>query len=347
MCYNRYGGDMYYFAICTVAAIFLGIMDAKMLPSILATYIFCMLKFSRRNKIIYFFEFLSIALIFYFKDYYTGALFVLGSATMYPVAIAVGVICVILSKEKNVFFIIIISAFVSAISNKLFVLQSRVKNYQTEKDEDNLYLRTLRENERLEKKALAERIKHEERSEMLMSLHHLIGHTITSAILSLKAMEITGDYSEIGDLRGRLERGLTEIRKTLHNLNDENIDFNIEAEKYKEQLKKSGINFTYDVNEKTMDSTSKKELLEILKEGVTNVIRHSNSKNAHLELIENKGFYRFSLASDGIAEANFKKGLGLLAMENFAHKRNGYFDVDTSNGFRVIITYTKEAFGGD
>lgn len=338
---------MYYFAIYTVASIFLGMINVKMLPSILATYIFCMLKLSKQNKIIYFFGFLSIALIFYFEDYYSGALFVLGSAAMNPVAIVVGVICVILSKDKNVFFIILIAEFVSALANKFFALQSKVKNYQTEKDEDNLYLRTLRENERLEKKALAERIRHEERSEMLMSLHHLIGHTITSSILSLKAMEITGDYSEIGGLRDRLEVGLTEIRKTLHNLNDENIDFIIEAERCKEQLKRSGIDFTYIVSEKTMDSTSKKELLEILKEGVTNVIRHSNSKNAHLELIENKGFYRFSLASDGSAEANFKKGLGLLAMENFAHKRNGYFDVDTSNGFRVIITYTKRAFGGD
>ena len=210
------------------------------------------------------------------------------------------------------------------------------------KDKEALQKRLIEKTRREERYIYDERIKVEERQNLLGSLHHIIGHTLTGTILELKAFQIEHGYDEIGGTIERLEGGLKEIRKTLHTLSDENISLLNEAEILKDELQKNDVAFEYKITEKSMDKATKRELVELLKEGVTNIINHSDSKEAKLEIVEEPGFFRISLYSDGEAPSEFTPGLGIISMERFSHARGGYFDIDTKDGFKIMMSYPKK-----
>lgn len=332
---------MLFLIFCTVLAVYIGYIKPEMITSVLATYSFVLINHFRKDKISYVLKTLATLIIIINKDFYSFLILVLGlKVSKYDILFfLVPLFFLEISFERGLIIALFVIISITFFEHR--ELRSKLYSSVIDKDRENL-LKRLRKKEELERRFMEdEKIKYEERKNLLGTLHHLIGHTITASILELKAIEIKSGNKDVKNVRNHLEEGLKEIRRTLHTIRDESIDFNKEAEIIKEDLDKNGITFKYNVSESTMDTSSKKELLNILKEGVTNVLRHSNSNLVTLSIVEEKGFFRFKLFNDDYDDSEIKKGLGLESMARFAEARNGYFGVNTDKGFEVIITYPK------
>lgn len=332
---------MLFLIFCTVFAIYSGYVFPSDIASVLVTYIFVLISHYKEGKISFLLKIVSLIFIVINKDYNSFLLFLMG-LNLEKIDLAFFIIpFFFLGLNFERVLIICLFVIISITFSELLDAENKLYNSVIDKDRENL-LKRLRKKEQLERRFIEEeKIKYEERKNLLGTLHHLIGHTITASILELKAIEIKTGIKDVRDVRNHLEGGLKEIRKTLHTIRDESIDFNKEAEIIKEDFDKNGIEFKYNIKESTMDTTSKKELLNILKEGVTNVLRHSDSKLVTLSIVEEKGFFRFKLYNDDYDHSEIKKGLGLESMARFSEARNGYFGINTENGFEIVITYPK------
>lgn len=333
---------MLFLIFCTVFAIYSGYMFPADIASILVTYIFVIVSHFKDFRISFLLKVVTLVFIGIHKDFHSFLLFIMGLSVEkidFPFFV---IPFIFLDLSFDRVLIVCLFVIVSITFSELLDFKFKLYNSVIDKDRENL-LKRLRKKEQLERRFIEdEKIKYEERKNLLGTLHHLIGHTITASILELKAIEIKSGLNDIKGVRNHLEDGLKEIRKTLHTIRDESIDFNKEAAIIKEDLSKYGIEFKYDIKESTMDTTSKKELLNILKEGVTNVLRHSNSKFVTLSIIEERGFFRFKLFNDDYDKGEIIRGLGLESMSRFAESRNGYFGINTDEGFEIVITIPKK-----
>lgn len=336
---------MLYLIFCTVLVIFMGYLKTEFISSLLITYALNLITHFKSDKLEKICKAIMCLTIILSRDFYSFLIFIM--------ALKIEKLDILLFILPLFFFtfslerilIIVLFILISIAFKELLELKSKFYNSLIDKDRENLIQR-LRKKEEIERRYLEEeKIKYEERKNLLGTLHHLIGHTITASILELKAIEIKSGMNDIKSVRNHLEDGLKEIRKTLHTIRDENIDFNKEAEIIKEDLEKNKINFKYKVDETSLDMNTKRELLNILKEGITNILRHSNSKNVSLSIVEEKGFYRYKLYNDDFPGGEIKKGLGLESMSRFSEARNGYFGINIDDGFEIVITIPKK--GGE
>lgn len=332
---------MLHILFSTVLAFYLGLSNPNMIISILMSYIFVVTTHFKNKRLDVSAMILSIIAITINRDFDSVFLMILGLSFNYPDAVFFIGMIFYMKPDLNRIIMILMFTIISYTFKKLEVQSDEILCLRTSEDRENLKQRLKRKKEADRKYFEEERIKYEERKNLLARFHHLIGHTITSSILELKAIEIKYGYSEVIGVRKNLEDGIKEIRKTLHTMRDEGIDFEKEAEKIKEEFQKNNISFKYDVSERSMDKNSKKELSDILKEGITNIIKHSDSSVVSFSLIEERGFFRFMLFNDDCKGENIKWGFGLESMKRFAEERNGYFGIDTENGFRIIITFPK------
>lgn len=337
---------MIYFGTITALCIYLCFLNLNFIAAILASYLFALFKPFKNKKveIVRGAAFLLAIYLIVINDVNSAFILVLIGMNFLsrPLELLSFVILFFLKPEFYDIFMYLAAGFTAVSFERIFKLDEYIKNAEIRKDKEALQKRLIEKTRREERYIYDERIKVEERKNLLGSLHHIIGHTLTGTILELKAFQIEHGYDEIGGTIERLEGGLKEIRKTLHTLSDENISLLNEAENLKNELQKNSIAFEYKINEKSMDKATKRELVELLKEGVTNIINHSESKEAKLEIIEEPGFFRISLYSDGEAPSEFTPGLGIISMERFSHARGGYFDIDTKDGFKIMMSYPKK-----
>lgn len=199
----------------------------------------------------------------------------------------------------------------------------------------------------------------EERNRIAREIHDNVGHMLTRAVVQLQAIEVINQDEQtkpyIESVSATVNEAMTNIRRSVHELHDDSIDLSIGIHEIASVLKES---FEVEVStsiESPVPNQIKNAILGIVKEGVTNIAKHSNGKHVRIEVVENTTFWRVLISDDGKSErmelsrsSDFaalegEHGIGLSNIYSRAQSCGGRTSIQGgADGFRITVTIPKK-----
>lgn len=197
-----------------------------------------------------------------------------------------------------------------------------------------------------------------ERNRISKEIHDHVGHVLSRSLLQIGALLTISKEPAVTEgleeLKSSISEGMDSIRASIHNIHDESIDLKASLEKLIHEFTYCPVDFTYSI--KIPPALKIKYcFIAIAKEGLSNVIKHSNGDKVRLSLTEDDTAYYFVLEDNGIVDAasqieikkslarnEFTEGLGLQSFYDRVKGFDGVFNIQTEQGFRIEITIPKE-----
>lgn len=196
-----------------------------------------------------------------------------------------------------------------------------------------------------------ERLK--ERNRIAREIHDNVGHMLTRAILQLGALiTICKDETLKGGLRelkGTLDTAMNNIRNSVHDLRDEAIDIPTAIEDIVKPLKENRrLKLEVDISSE-VDKDVKYAIIGVVKEAVSNIIKHSDNENVDITLIEHPAMYQLVIHDYGVASGQPTsgsdadlRGMGLDNIRARIEGVGGNVLITTDDGFRIFVTIGKK-----
>jgi signal transduction histidine kinase len=202
----------------------------------------------------------------------------------------------------------------------------------------------------------------EERENIARNIHNVVGHTITSAIVSLqayRALQATEPQRAEEKLTAATERmrlSLEEIRRAVRVLDQETQEISLQD--FKQLLivelnrfsMDTEIKVSHNLNhlekEQVMDKRYCEFLHSALTECLNNGIRHGNASEFFVFLQCEADWIQLSVSDNGSGfeqlpkaeqERRIKQGYGIRKMEQFVIEHGGKLKISSENGFRVNL----------
>ncbi len=197
-----------------------------------------------------------------------------------------------------------------------------------------------------------------ERNRISKEIHDNIGHLLSRALLQVGAMLTISKEEPIRegltDLKTSLSGGMDQIRSSIHNMYDESIDLYAQVEQLVKNFTFCPIVYEYDVN--TPPKTPLKHaIIAIIKEMLSNIIRHSQATKVTLILREHPAMYQLVIQDNQILgeeqarflvkafeKQEFGDGMGLHNIYDRVKSFGGNINISVSNGFKLFITFPKK-----
>ena len=259
------------------------------------------------------------------------------------------VLCGTLISVNFLFFVFAAIIFFYTVEIKRYGLVSK----QFAALQDSLTERTI-QNEAQKRQLQNEVLKNSEaailaeRNRISGELHNSIGHTISAAVLQVNALQYIAVQDEVKTkldvLQKSLETGLTEIRSCLHNLHDDSFDLQTRIEKLINSAVQT-LRIQLTCKTETMPYTLKYDILSVIKECLSNTLKHSGASAMTISVLEHPAFYSVSVQDNGSGYSFSEpcvKGIGLTVLSEIVAKHNGTMHVYSQNGFKVHITFPKK-----
>ncbi|MCI9565541.1 MAG: sensor histidine kinase [Eubacterium sp.] len=184
-----------------------------------------------------------------------------------------------------------------------------------------------------------------ERNRIAREIHDNVGHMITRSILQVGALKAihkeTGLHSQLDSINHTLNQAMNSIRKSVHNLHDEAVDMEVVIKDIVgEMQEKYEVYYEYDMSEQ-VSGEIKYCFIAIVKEAMSNIIKHSNGNKITLILREHPGLYQLSIEDNGTIQKEKENGIGLINMRERVDKLQGTIRINNENGFRIFVTVRK------
>jgi two-component system sensor histidine kinase DesK len=174
-----------------------------------------------------------------------------------------------------------------------------------------------------------------ERERIARDLHDVLGHTLTliavKSTLAGKLLEkdLKKAKSEIADIEKVSREALGEIRETLRGYS--NYKLNEELQRAKSALEAAGINVETESIEVQLTPAQESVAALIMREAVTNVVRHSHARNCRLRLARANGSCVLEIQDNG-SGGEYNEGNGLRGMRERVEALGGTFTRQSSAG---------------
>lgn len=203
----------------------------------------------------------------------------------------------------------------------------------------------------------------EERENIARNIHNVVGHTITSALVSLQAYEVLREADpdraegKLSATSERMHLALEEIRRAVRVLDAETEDISLQD--FCSLLATEADKFSTDTEIKIVHNFAeghKKELRvekrtceflhSVLTECLNNGIRHGGATEFFVHLTYDSSHIRLVVSDDGkgfegLSVAEQKKrlenGYGLRKMKDYVQTHAGTFKADGEDGFQVQV----------
>lgn len=197
-----------------------------------------------------------------------------------------------------------------------------------------------------------------ERNRISKDIHDNIGHLLSRALLQVGAMLTISKEEPIRegltDLKTSLSDGMDQIRSSIHNMYDESIDLYAQVEQLVKNFTFCPILYEYDVNNPPKTQL-KHAIIAIIKEMLSNIIRHSHATKVTLILREHPAMYQLVIQDNqvlGEYQAQFLKkafekqefgdGMGLHNIYDRVKSFGGNINISVENGFKLFVTFPKK-----
>lgn len=186
-----------------------------------------------------------------------------------------------------------------------------------------------------------------ERNRIAREIHDNVGHLLSRAILLLGAISTVNKDENLTPqlemLANTLDESMAKMRESVHDLHDDSIDLKKNFDEIIGELKNYTVNTDLDLDE-SIPTNVKLSLIGILKEAVTNIIKHSNGDTVSVILQRNYSFCTISITDNGTISQDMKEkiamddyeGIGLTNIKNRANSLGGDAYFYTNDGFTVF-----------
>ena len=185
-----------------------------------------------------------------------------------------------------------------------------------------------------------------ERNRIAREIHDNVGHLLTRSILQVGAVKAINkeDYLKqpLQQLHDTLDTAMYDIRQSIHNIHDDAIDLETAINDIIKNIQKLNIKIDFDMGKQTPKDI-KYCFIAIVKEAVTNTLKHSNASDMQIILREHPGFYQLFIKDNGTIyhQHNFNQGMGLDNITNRVHSLNGTIKISQDNGFSIFVSIVK------
>lgn len=184
-----------------------------------------------------------------------------------------------------------------------------------------------------------------ERNRIARDMHDALGHSLSSSILLIESLKYAEDKDDISNgliqLQDRLKTGMEDIRTSIHHLYDTSIDFKSRLESYLNGMTNYHTDYQYGL-ESQLPHELKIDLLSIVREGLTNITKHSDADSVTVMLREHPSYITILIKDNGTGEHPVNSGMGLQTIQESVQKYSGIFNAFYDDGFTIHVILYKE-----
>lgn len=191
-----------------------------------------------------------------------------------------------------------------------------------------------------------------ERNRIAREIHDHVGHMLSRSILQLGALITIHKEEPLNEqlcqVNETLNRAMTNIRESVHDLHDESIDLRQAITEATGVLRdKYDVTIDFDMTP-AVPRNVKYCIISVVKEAVSNIIKHSNADRILFILREHPGFYQLAIEDNGSnlppssEKLMEKNGIGLNNMRERTEALNGILRISIDKGFKIIMTIPRE-----
>jgi signal transduction histidine kinase len=190
-----------------------------------------------------------------------------------------------------------------------------------------------------------------ERNRIAAALHDDVGHELTGAVLGLQVLDVMLKPYELGKaeaeqllkVKNRVNDSAQILRQTVHNMKPYAPIGAESLRNLAEDFEQLDIHFITYGNSNIVPVYYWVLLKTALKEGLTNIIRHSKAKSASVQVDIGLNIVRFSIINDGVLDSkdeNYYRGIGIRNLRQRVKAFNGTLTTTKSieeDTFKMII----------
>lgn len=182
-----------------------------------------------------------------------------------------------------------------------------------------------------------------ERNRIAREIHDNVGHLLSSSIIQIGAiMSVTKDDDTKKSLKvvsETLNDGMNSIRCSVHDLMDDSIDLYQQVKKIKNDFNFCNIDLDYEVNN-SLDVQLKYGIISIVKEALSNVIKHTNASNVYIKIYEHPKLLQLIIYDNGNLNNKISyNGIGLEGIKRRVEELKGTVNFKTDRGFKIFICF--------
>jgi signal transduction histidine kinase len=183
-----------------------------------------------------------------------------------------------------------------------------------------------------------------ERNRIARDIHDSVGHLLSNSILQTGALIATCADDELREklktLNTTLVTGMETVRSSIHDLYEESVDLYAEVKALCDGFDFCPVTFEYDMDS-SPDKKIKYALLSVVKEALSNIIRHSDASLVSVALREHPALYQLSIRDNGSRKPADGEGLGLNNIGQRVESLGGLSNTGYDNGFVVFVSIPK------
>ena len=181
-----------------------------------------------------------------------------------------------------------------------------------------------------------------ERGRIAREIHDHVGHLLSRSILQVGALMVTKSNEEerqsLSTVRETLSEAMDRIRASVYDLHDESLDLRTKVEALVREFTFCPIRLDYRL-ERDPEKDIAYCFIAVVKEGLSNIIRHSNATQVTVALLEHPALYQLVLQDNGSqAGGEVEERLGLRSMAHRVDALGGRLVIERSGGFRLFIS---------
>ena len=181
-----------------------------------------------------------------------------------------------------------------------------------------------------------------ERNRIARELHDNVGHMLTRSLLQSGALMIANKAENLKEplegLNSTLDQAMTSIRESVHDLHDESIDLQaVIGENLKTAEHRFATSFSYEIKA-GLPTSVKLCFAGVVKEAVSNAVKHSNGDAISITVSEKPGVYELAISDNGSSTEIRDTGIGLSNMSERVEQVHGHIEFATDNGFSVNVS---------
>ncbi len=256
-----------------------------------------------------------------------------------------------------------LAVFLSVKSESLYVARREHRRLRDDSQEKSEKLRDQNREILLARDSEVHNAQLSERNRIAREIHDNVGHMLSRALLQMGALLAIHKeepiHSELESVRETLDTAMNNIRSSVHDLHDESIDMVSSITELAKPLEEN-YHLTLDIDiSDDMQRPVKYAIIGIVKECISNIIKHSNNTNVDIRLLEHPSMYqlvvhdygepaksevedRKTKVSVGSVDMQEKDsagvGMGLENIRTRAQSVGGTCNITDDNGFRVFVT---------
>ncbi len=259
----------------------------------------------------------------------------------------------------SIFFLLVIALLAHIMyykSNRNETLSEQIKHIRDDSEEKNILLAEKNKHliERQDQDIYVATLK--ERNRIARDIHDNVGHMITRSILQMGALMTINKqeplYGQLESVKNNLDVAMNNIRESVHDLHDESIDLKQAISDLMDEIKDSfECSVDYDIGD-NVDRKYKYAIIGIVREAVSNIIKHSKSDSVDIIIREHPGMYQLIIYDyvkhkahistvDATKNIGRTDGIGLQNMQDRVKSLRGNISIDESNGYKIFVTFPK------